>query len=106
MVPMLDVLFSHLWELSCPGLLPNFRALAETELESRSGHTDFLVCWWKWDEVPFLLTFGGGVNSKVVLESGQGRAGLHHWVVLWGFILSWMSCGSSLWLRKSEALPT
>ena len=81
MAPMLDVLFLRSWKLCCQGLLLFLGTLAEIELESGSGDMDFLACWWKWDEIPLFLVLCGGVDSKVILESGEGGEGLHNSVV-------------------------
>ena len=95
LAPMLDTWFCHFWKSGCPGLLLFFRALTEIELESRSGDTDFLACWWEEDEIPLFLLLGDGVNSETVPELGHWRTGLCSQLVLPGLhsftdILWWL----------------
>ena len=69
--PTLNIWLGHFQKLNSPGLLLFLKALAEVELEVRSGDTDFLACWREEDEVPFFLVLGDGINGEIIPESGQ-----------------------------------
>ena len=107
-VPMLDILFFHLWKLCQPSLLSLLGTGLQIDFEARSGNARFLACQWKQNKVafPLLLFFSIVIcfNCEVVPEPGQRQAGLCIQHVLPGLHLVTDIWGESFQLRMLEAL--
>ena len=68
LAPILNILLWKFWKLGCRPLLLFFGVWSHVDLESRSGDTHFLACWWEEDEIPLFLELGDGINSATILE--------------------------------------